>query len=1400
MPLPFRNRSILVLFITAGMLLVPAASAAEQKLHTKAEVAEVAGRIKQYETEGQYDKAVLLSKETLPKTEYGSEAYAEILYRYASALSQDNQDAEATKALKESIIIFERLKLFEDVARSQLRLADVYEGDADYPSAQISIASAKQNIERAKPRSGLMKSALLRESDIDEDLYRFDDSDRSLRAALEIARSVYGEDSSDFASVLFRQQELFRKQARFREAKEALARAYMIDLKLHGQDHFQTSLDVTAMADLCLEISDMECALANATEAMRIDTKIFGNDDPAIADDYNQLATVAGRKGDFANAVRYITEAISIQSKRYGPRSQEVSAMLADEARLYAQWGQHEKALAINLDVLSIDRVFDKDGSADLAEDETRLADSYLACGRLQLARKWINEAIKSDRVTFGDDSVDVAQDRLKLAGLFYYGGEYDAAFDTAKKASTAIGVALGTGSREFADASLTAGEYVTQSKDYPLAVELGERALAIYVHLYGIDHPDTTISREQLAHIYSKTNHPEKADQEMREAVDLAVQHWGPVHPAVARAEMYWGSIAKDRQDYPTATEHYKRALKQKIQFYGSDSWYVSENLSDLADAEYRMGSFVEAITDSNKAISIEVAAGERPFLGSVYNLLGNIYLSRNDLDQSEQSYRKAIAVNRRTLTNASSLSIAPINNLAIVYRMRSQDGLARTYFLKSLAIAKRSELNGALAVYPELGLAAIAMSHDQRAVADVLLKKVIFFYKDKAKTTEYARATGMLGTLAANRGDYAASRKLFKETLEVRQKILGPYHPDLAVAYDNYSYVARKQGSFSEAIEAQEQSSQILDISVSSMLSVGSEEQKLQYAALLARSTWQTVSTFIHIDTPSANELVANLILNRKARALDAAAQVTGRRDESDEERGIREDLNRQKQRLAALVFDPQDAMPQRASRTEDPSVTTKLKAAETGRSGNSSRGGSVRLKTMNASTSANAELRASQVRQTIARISELEGKLVGKGAHASETRTTINTLIPRLGENGVLVDYFVYRQYRDVPRDGHYYGQERLGAYVLSSGSPIILRDLGPLSEIARHVEQLRSAIANVDREKVTIEGRWLYRSIILPYAAAVNTKDRLIVCPDGPLGKLPFASLVTEEGRFLIQTKTIAYVTSARDLLQRQKSVGENQNGQVYVFADPAYSAEVTKSDDSMAAVSERSVLENLTFARLEGTSAEGRAICKLLDCGDNLLTGKSATKSAVLKLKSPDILHIATHGFFIEPQGGRVPIPIDDPDRMVTSMYLNATANPMLMSGLAFAGSNVAQERSRGILTAVELSTVDLSGTRLVVLSACDTGLGHSFNGEGILGLRRALRLAGARTALVSLWKVNDDATSTLMVHFYKHFAAGKSAADSLRDAQLEMLRSPDFGYPMFWASFVADGISTGVLQ
>jgi CHAT domain-containing protein len=227
------------------------------------------------------------------------------------------------------------------------------------------------------------------------------------------------------------------------------------------------------------------------------------------------------------------------------------------------------------------------------------------------------------------------------------------------------------------------------------------------------------------------------------------------------------------------------------------------------------------------------------------------------------------------------------------------------------------------------------------------------------------------------------------------------------------------------------------------------------------------------------------------------------------------------------------------------------------------------------------------------------------------------------------------------------------------------------------------------------------------------------------------------------------------------------------------------------------------MRGLRFQPLPGAEQEGRLIdeqVKKANLPQVLYTKIDAEEEVLAALEVPPrVLHVATHGFFLKPN--------DELRRRLLAMQRGAEVtvpppgdNPMLRAGLAFAGINSnapylgeIDTRNDGVLTALEVLGLNLAGTELAVLSACETGLGEIHYGEGVYGLRRAFQEAGVQEIVMSLWEVSDAGTQALMTEMYERLLAGATPREALRGAQRELATSAEWGYPYIWAAFTVAG-------
>jgi CHAT domain-containing protein len=310
------------------------------------------------------------------------------------------------------------------------------------------------------------------------------------------------------------------------------------------------------------------------------------------------------------------------------------------------------------------------------------------------------------------------------------------------------------------------------------------------------------------------------------------------------------------------------------------------------------------------------------------------------------------------------------------------------------------------------------------------------------------------------------------------------------------------------------------------------------------------------------------------------------------------------------------------------------------------------------------------------------------------------------------------------------------------------------------------------------------------------------DNVLICPDGKLFKHNLNQVKNSNGSFILENHSVRYISSPKNFVNQ--SSGKLENDDFILLGNPSFRNTINQINKQETDYKEgfngltefeisRSGIKPLPYSEKELLEIEKVLVKNQLP--STLFLNDNANEETLKKINKPKVLHLATHGFFVDDftlseQKGHSILGFE------TGMY---ESQPLFRSGLLLASAeNHLRSKSisrpvqnEGILTAYEVMDIDLENTELVVLSACETGLGEIVNAEGVYGLQRAFKIAGAQSILMSLSKVPDEATQVLMVKFYTYWIEkGLSKHESLRAAQMEMIKSEKFSDPINWSSFV----------
>lgn len=746
-------------------------------------------------------------------------------------------------------------------------------------------------------------------------------------------------------------------------------------------------------------------------------------------------------------------------------------------------------------------------------------------------------------------------------------------------------------------------------------------------------------------------------------------------------------------------------------------------------------------------------------------------------------------------------------LNNLAGLYHATGDYARAVPLYQRALAINEKAYgPNHPLVAFALNTLAGLYYDTGDYPRAAPLLQRALAV-REKTLGPEHPDVGQSLNNLALlyhTTGDDARAVPLYQRALAIREKTLGPEHLQVAETLNNLAVLYREKGDYEQAISFNQRSGDVYEKNLAAILNTGSQQQKQLYLNTLSGKTFITVS--LHAQDAPQNADAARLalitILRRKGRGLDAfTGQLDAlRRLAAPEDKKFLDDLAAVQSQLSNLQLGGGTLTPQ-AQRAEVARLAAEQERLE------------------DAISRRSAEFRAGQQPVTLERVQSA------------------------MPTDAALVELFVYKPFNAKAKVvAEHFGAARYVAYIVrrSEAVPQFV-DLGEAAPMDDAAAQFRNMLKSPKSTKRQIErlARNLDARLMQPIRKLLGNTRRVLLAPDGALNLIPFESLVDENGHYLIERYSFNYLTSGRDLLRLQVT-GASETG-ASIVANPRFDLTRpvvncrTKQHgfDLMPGAHDTKVeyrgmdFTKLCYSSLAGTAQEAAALAPLLRDA-KMWTQQDATEAALKSLHRPRILHIATHGFFLPDQPQDALVGNDQSRGTFDTQGTRPPRwpqgeNPLLRSGLILAGVN--QQSSGpdedGVLTSLEAAGLDLFGTKLVVLSACETGLGDVQNGQGVYGLRRALVLAGSETQVMSLWKVSDAGTRDLMVAYYTRLQQGESRTEALRQVQLTMLQgkltpSPkttsdkqkskretgemvgevktrDYRHPYYWAAFIPSG-------
>ncbi len=1029
------------------------------------------------------------------------------------------------------------------------------------------------------------------------------------------------------------------------------------------------------------------------------------------------------------------------------------------------------------------------DGGTDarLMEAQTAIDEAL----KLKEARKYAEAISQAERAlplreaVLGGTHLEVATTLNLLGELYRLKGELARAEPLYERGLAIREAALGKDHVLVAEIVSNLGVLYYSQGAYARAEPLIERALAIREAALGKNHPQVADSLNNLAVLYVTQGLFTRAEPLHERGLAILEAALGKEDPQVAKALNNLAYLHVQQGLYARAEPLYQRALAIREAVLGKNHPDSVETLNNLGTLYLRLGLYSQAEPLLQRSLEAREAAFGKNHLDTAYalNNLGYLYATQGLYDRAEPLFQRVLVILEATLGKKHSIVANLLNNLGYLYGKQGLYAKSEAHFQRGLAILEEAlgknhpqvaySLSGLAVIYARQGLYARARPLSERALA----------ITEASLGKDHPDVTGLLNGLAhlyMEEGLYARAEPLHQRSLAIREAALGTSHPLVGETLTNLARLRLAQRRLGEALPLLDRAFAIsekrlrqeaLDFSESRLASflqhLRSDEER--YYALLRA----------HPDDANVRRLALTAVLLLKGRSVEEIAGTSrtvyrslgpGDRDTFERLRGLR---------------------------------TQRAKLALDGPGSRAPADYQQRLKELTEQGDAlEAELatRSAPLRSLTALPPPQD--MVGQVAAA-------------LPKDGARIEFIAYTDKPLVPKprtpDAKIPRQLRYLALVLFPDGNTRALDLGPAEKIDRAASRLRDAYARRDAS-YQAPAQALYSLAFRPLLPLLGNARRLFLAPDGLLGVVPFAAL-HDGRRFLVDAFDFTYLTSGKDLLPRTLDVPKSRS--VVVLADPDFGtlpAALPASSNAAATLTERSHSLESFFSSpraglaeepwmpLPGTRQEAESLQRLFPQAQ-LFLGPDASKERLLRLATPGILHIATHGFFLEdaaaPKGTRA---IGSFGALGSAASAQQPPDPLLRSGLVLAGVRAPAAQSTGttgrrldasLVTALELAGLDLWGTELVVLSACDTGRGEAKLGQGIYGMRRALVVAGAETLVMSLWKVRDDTTHLLMEQYYRKLLEGQGRATALNEA-MRALRV-DQPHPHFWAPVVALG-------
>ena len=1095
-----------------------------------------------------------------------------------------------------------------------------------------------------------------------------------------------------------------------------------------------------------------------------------------LVDQIASYAYSSYKNSNYLEAIQYYSMSLQIIKEVQGELHPNYVTLLNNLGSLYKTQGNYPAAEQYYLESLRIRKEVLGENHPDYATSLNNLGGLYYNQGNYSAAEHYLLESLRIRKEVFGENHPDYATSLNNLGFLYKTQGNYSTAEQYYLESLRIDKEVLGENHPDYATSLNNLGSLYDTQGNYSAAEQYYLESLRIRKEVLGENHPAYATCLNNLGSLYKTQGNYSAAEQYYLGSLRIRKEVFGENHPSYATSLNNLGSLYKTQGNYSAAEQYYLGSLRIRKEVFGENHPSYATSLNNLGSLYEMQGNYSVAEQYYLESLRIykDVLGINHPDYAMSLNNLGGLYHIQGNYSVAEQYYLESLRIHKEVLGANHPDYAMSLSNLGSLYEMQGNYSAAEHYLLESLRIYKdvlgenypdyAISLNNLGLLYKTQGNYSAA---EHYLLESLRIRKEVFGENHPS----YATSLNNLGGLYYEQGNYSAAEHYYLESLRIDKDVLGENHPYYATVLNNLGDLYKTQGNYSKASNYFLESFNIRKHNFITSLEYMTEYERALFWETIQDGfeyTYPQLTYRYHFTKPSISIFAYDNELFRKGLLLNSADAV----------------------RRSILESGDSVLIEQWNELTEAKQVVMHLE--EKGPTSN-------------------------QLDIYRHRADSLE-KIMTISSSAfrqSKEQWNINwkSVKKHLSKNEVAIEYFS----APLSKDSTMYC-----ALLLRHNSKY--PELIPLFE-EKEVTNITSAVSKSVENSLLYhyskKGAELTQKVWSSVFSKIKPGETIYFAPTGVLHQLAIEYLPVDSARTMSDVYNMVRLSSTREIVTNKS---EESYKSAVVYGGIVYDAD----GQSLLTESNRYALQDLVVSRgiesdtlnrgtvgyLSGTLEEANHINVLLKENNIAATLYSALRANEESFKSlsgkhNNILHIATHGFTWTDSTARKQDYFADRVKMQLmgdNQPKGPIIDPLNRCGLLFAGANTAlQGKSRelpegvqdGILTAKEISLMDLRDAELVVLSACETAKGD-ITSEGVFGLQRAFKMAGVQTIIMSLWKVSDEATQLLMSEFFTNWIAKrqpkreafKNAQNAVRYAVDEY---GDYIYkdkPYYWAGFV----------